>query len=181
MIPDFKTYINESIWTDIQKRSSGEDIRQEDSIDNLEFGDFFVYLKDHYEVCIPDPQHFFEIGQWLDPNTYMGNISIPIEKNDKEETPNMSNRMLVIQKDLKDSFNNGGSEGEMLIKPNKYVFRLYPNELRKTFEDKYELDVTPGAEFKITPKNGKITNQVCIDVLDKLLGMVENPILRKKK
>lgn len=30
MIPDFKTYIRESIWSDIQDRNSGEVIRQED-------------------------------------------------------------------------------------------------------------------------------------------------------
>ena len=30
MIPDFKTYIKESIWSDIQDRSSGEIIRKED-------------------------------------------------------------------------------------------------------------------------------------------------------
>lgn len=178
-----KRNINESVWSDIQDRSTGEQIRKEDSIDNLDFGDFFQYIKDHYEVCIPDPQHFFEIGQWLTPDTYTGNISIPIEKNNLNETPNMSNRMLMIQKDLRDQFQSGSSftDGEMLIKPNRYVFRLYPNELRKTFGDKYELDVTPGGEGKIIPKSGKITNQVCIDVLDKLLGMVENPILKKKK
>ena len=32
MIPDFKTYIKESIWSDIQDRSSGETIREEDMI-----------------------------------------------------------------------------------------------------------------------------------------------------
>ena len=30
MIPDFKTYIKESIWSDIQDRSSGETVRKED-------------------------------------------------------------------------------------------------------------------------------------------------------
>lgn len=30
MIPDFKTYIKESVWSDIHKRSNGEIIRQED-------------------------------------------------------------------------------------------------------------------------------------------------------
>ena len=30
MIPDFKTYIKESLWSDIQDRSSGETIRKED-------------------------------------------------------------------------------------------------------------------------------------------------------
>ena len=190
MIPDFKTYIGESVWSDIHRRSIGTTIRKEDSIDNMEFADFFVYIKDRYEVCISDPQHFFEIGQWLTPDSYTGNISIPIEKNDSGETPGMSNRMLMIQKDLSDQFQsdsgykngtfpgNSSYKGQMWIRPNKYVFRLYPNELRKVFGDKYEIDHN---NFEIIPKNGKITNQVCVDVLDKLLGMVENPILRKKE
>ena len=32
MIPDFKTYINESIWSDIQDRSSGDTVRKEDMV-----------------------------------------------------------------------------------------------------------------------------------------------------
>ena len=32
MIPDFKTYINESIWSDIQDRSMGKTVRKEDII-----------------------------------------------------------------------------------------------------------------------------------------------------
>ena len=35
MIPDFKTYIKESIWSDIQDRSSGETVRKEDEVGNL--------------------------------------------------------------------------------------------------------------------------------------------------
>ena len=30
MIPDFKTFIKESIWSDIQDRSAGDSIRKED-------------------------------------------------------------------------------------------------------------------------------------------------------
>ena len=32
MIPDFKTFIKESIWSDMQDRSAGDTIRQEDLI-----------------------------------------------------------------------------------------------------------------------------------------------------
>ena len=32
MIPDFKTFISESIWSDIQDRSSGDTVREEDMI-----------------------------------------------------------------------------------------------------------------------------------------------------
>ena len=35
MIPDFKTYIGESVWSDIHKRSNGESVRKEDEIGNI--------------------------------------------------------------------------------------------------------------------------------------------------
>ena len=35
MIPDFKTFIKESIWSDMQDRSSGDTIRKEDDNNNL--------------------------------------------------------------------------------------------------------------------------------------------------
>ena len=41
MIPDFKTFIKESIWSDIQDRSSGEVMRKEDDVNHLNFNDFF--------------------------------------------------------------------------------------------------------------------------------------------
>ena len=49
MIPDFKTYIGESVWTDMQKRSSGEDIRQEDDIDLLDIDGLYDYIDTHYK------------------------------------------------------------------------------------------------------------------------------------
>ena len=52
MIPDFKTYIKESIWSDIQDRSSGETVRKEDDIDNLDMDEFYDYLNDHYEPTL---------------------------------------------------------------------------------------------------------------------------------
>ena len=48
MIPDFKTYIGESVWTDMQKRSSGDDIRKEDDVNHMDFDTFADYIKDNY-------------------------------------------------------------------------------------------------------------------------------------
>ena len=170
MIPDFKTYIGESVWGDIRRRGLGSEVKEEDDVNNLDAEGFVNYLEDRYEVNV-DPE-FFQIGCW-----YLGghsegiaNISIPIEKNDHNETPNLSNRMLMIRKDVQ--------KDEFEIRPNKYVFRLYPNELKKTFGDDFDIDAR---DFKLIPYSGKITNQVCVDVIDKLLGMVERPILIKKK
>ena len=48
MIPDFKTFIKESIWSDIQDRSSGDTIRKEDDINLMSGEDFCDYLNDNY-------------------------------------------------------------------------------------------------------------------------------------
>ena len=50
MIPDFKTFIKESIWSDIQDRSSGETDRKEDDIDLLDINEFCEYLKTIYKT-----------------------------------------------------------------------------------------------------------------------------------
>ena len=49
MIPDFKTYIGESAWGDMMRRGSGEEIRKEDDVNNLDVDGLTDYLKKHYE------------------------------------------------------------------------------------------------------------------------------------
>ena len=48
MIPDFKTYLKESIWSDIQDRSSGDVVRKEDNLDNLDSKGMSDYIKKNY-------------------------------------------------------------------------------------------------------------------------------------
>ena len=48
MIPDFKTYLRESVWSDIQKRSMRQQTRKEDDIDLLDKDGLIDYLKNHY-------------------------------------------------------------------------------------------------------------------------------------
>ena len=50
MIPDFKTYITESIWSDIQDRSMGKTVRKEDSVDHLDINELCEYLKTIYKT-----------------------------------------------------------------------------------------------------------------------------------
>ena len=161
--------IKESIWSDIQDRSMGKTVRKEDDINLLNFDEFIEYLKKSYDVCIYDPHNFFEIGRFHIDDEHKRVISIPIEKNDNSETPNMGNRMLTITVNLEHG-------GEISITPNMYVFRLYPREIQKTFGDKYIINTST---HTLTPKDKIVNNSVIVDVIDKLLGMVENPILKK--
>ena len=53
MIPDFKTFISESIWSDMQDRSTGEIVRKEDDVNLLDRDGFYDYLMNHYEELYP--------------------------------------------------------------------------------------------------------------------------------
>ena len=44
MIPDFKTYLKESIWSNINKRSEGNLERKEDDVNNFNAWEFYDYL-----------------------------------------------------------------------------------------------------------------------------------------
>ena len=50
MIPNFKTYIGESVWSDIHKRSNGDTIRKEDDINNLDIDELEEYLDNRYKL-----------------------------------------------------------------------------------------------------------------------------------
>ena len=166
-----KINLNESLFGNMTDKGRGETVKKEDDVNNLDFNEFAEYLRDKYEVCIPNPNNVFQIHVWYIGSGVdgVGKISIPIEKNNYNETQNMTNRMLMIKKDIRND--------DTSIMPNKYIFRLYPRELQKVFGDKYDIDE---ANFTITPKDKVITNNVCIDVIDKLLDIVERPMLTKK-
>ena len=163
LVEDKSKILLESIWSDMQDRSAGEIVRKEDDINLLDTDEFIEYLKKSYKVCIHDRI----IGFYTE--DHKCKISIPIEMNDYNETPNMGNRILSIIIDLEPG-------GEILIMPNMYVFRLYPREIQKTFGDKYIINTSTRT---LTPKDKIVNNSVIVDVIDKLLGMVENPILKK--
>ena len=50
MIPDFKTYIKESVWGDIYKRGAGEQVRKEDDVNLLDKEGFYEYILSHYDT-----------------------------------------------------------------------------------------------------------------------------------
>lgn len=50
MIPNFKTYITESLWGKILDRGAGETVRKEDDIDHLDINELCEYLKTIYKT-----------------------------------------------------------------------------------------------------------------------------------
>ena len=50
MIPDFKTYINETIWSDMEDRSIGDEIRKEDDVNLMDPHTLYEYILDKYKT-----------------------------------------------------------------------------------------------------------------------------------
>jgi hypothetical protein len=159
MIPDFKTYIKESLWTDIQSRSAGDVVRKED-----EFKDLYEFINKHYFVGF--------VG--MDDIEFKDNyIHIPIYK----VTGLNAFSSVEIYRD-KITFSS--------IDPNKYnsqslrKFVTYiKNDINQLF-DKIKNNYSPEIstfdgidhwiEFEIRPKDGKITKEFCAEVIDFVLN-----------
>ena len=65
MIPDFKTYIGESVWADIHRRSNGTQERKEDDlsyINDMTVDDFIQFLMNEYPST-PEGKNTF-ISEW---------------------------------------------------------------------------------------------------------------------
>ena len=62
----------------------------------------------------------------------------------------------------------------VLIRISSRLMQRYP-DISKHLGDKYIISDT----YTIKPVSGKITNYMCLDVIDKLLSMVENPLFKR--
>ena len=83
-------YLNESVWSDIQKRSMGKQVRKEDDVDLMEFDVFADYLKNHYTIQSGGKIFIFHHPHWE-------RIDIPLIDDEKPNnlliyyTPNKRN------------------------------------------------------------------------------------------
>ena len=159
MIPDFKTFIKESIWSDMQDRSAGETVRKEDDIDNLDYVEFFTYLTEHYQPkSKKDNDKIGGRTPIMDTNTI--EIFIPIESIDGW----IKTLMIVISKK---------NNSIVSMETSSTIFDKYVN-LEKMLSNNYTLNNSRYLEPKKKP-----TNQTVVDLIDMFLDVVDNPILEK--
>ena len=160
-----KEAVNESVWGEIRKKSLGQEERIEDDVELMDFNGFGEYLRERYKFIVDVSKiHQFaqdKINYWIDNS--VGIIIVPIECAEFAQY----DRSLRVEKDL-------SIDEYMCIIPNNSIFDFYQTKLYDTFKDKYDLDASA---HTVTPKEGKITNSVIVDVIDRLLGMVKKPTL----
>ena len=160
MIPDFKTFIKESIWSDMQDRSSGDTIRKEDDVNLMSEEDFCDYLNDNY-ICKEGRKIVY------DENTK--NIFMSILKKHTgffySITYNYENNTINMNDDVESLC----PELCKMIKENFKVDKEYVNSIY--------------TQFIISPSDGsECTNRFFVEVINFIIeNGDENVLLMKKK
>ena len=155
--------LNESIWSDMQDRSTGETVREEDKfVNQMDYDEFFKYIYTNY---LPLGNHNdYSIDRFI-PRDQLDIVVIqmPLENIGIIKQPYILT--IKINKDL---------DKIVFIRISSRLMQRYP-DISKHLGDKYIISDT----YTIKPVSGKITNYMCLDVIDKLLSMVENPLFKR--
>ena len=160
MIPDFKTYIKESIWSDMQDRSAGEKIRKEDDINLLDSDGLYDYLNKHYKRIAPFA-FITNIG---------GILSVPIIRDTANNCIMYNSKLGIKSVSIMD---------EIVSQVDGLLNLLYDNFSIKEINGKHDGDEY--TLYWISPKDGsEVTNKFFIDVIDFLLENIpESPNYKK--
>ena len=166
MIPDFKTYIKESIWSDLQDRSSGEIKRKEDDPNNLDIEGLGQYIIDHYKIA--DGDIFYRDSR---DGTCIG-LSIFYMKLEDDDL-------------LLEYFYNDNYE-EMVVTTYKGIEKYFPDMFYKMKKEYtvYSTETPDGMMglYGISPKDGReVDNKFFLEILDFIIDNFEriNPKIRK--
>lgn len=159
MIPDFKTYIDESVWNDIRKRGNGTDVKNEDILDNI-----YNFINVHYfvgfvgmdDIEFKDDYIYIPIYKVVGLNSFS---SVEIHKDEitfASIDPNKYNSQSL----------------------RKFVTHI-KNDINQLFDkikDTYSPEISTfdglqhWIEFKIVPKDGKMTPKFCEAFIDFILN-----------
>ena len=159
VIKTFSEFINESIWSDMQDRSAGETVRQED--DNMEV--FKKYLETHYELI--DPYKEFQMLSYNRIYTSVGICAFAY----KNEDGSLSLFWLNLHND----------DGKYTLTINKTAQKYQIFDLLKK---EYIVKDAKTWEYIIIPKNKKTDRKFFFEVLTFILSHIEYPeisIIRK--
>ena len=164
MIPDFRTYLNESLWADVQSQASGDVVKKEDDIDLMSLERFHIYLKENYNTL-----YYHDPIEYHDDYHY---IAIPIFKYLGAYT-------------FLNYMTQDGMEIELDIKNIDKIYKIVP-QLMKGLRDNFSLDIRDSqasfwTEIRIHPKDeSEIKNSFVIQVIDNILDSLDMAEKRNK-
>ena len=165
MIPDFKTYIGESVWGDIRKRGNGTDVKREDDVNLLDRDGLVEYLRKNYKckdrlTIIP---------------TIANGGCINICLYEDEEGYNV---FLIYDNISGDSILEISSS----FKENaEWIYKDMVDHYTLTSREEYDVDGHPLSTTKVEPNGCRyitIDNKFFLNVLDFIIDRVHEPLTK---
>ena len=167
MIPDFKTFIKESIWSDIQDRSMGKTVREEDYVSYSDLNNkdctvdlLYKYLINNYEV-LGDEQ--IKLNSDKDGGNVWYEVHVPITLSGENIETELS------ADDVKSIWSIDFTTPLM-----KYVERM------KTVVEIDDYLMNSDTYARAYTKTDPVLCSEVVDFIDEILTMVPDPALRKK-
>ena len=161
MIPDFKTYIGESIFGNMSDKGRGETVKKEDDVNHLGEDDFISYLKTKYTISNLSPYYSSSYE-----NVRRNGYSITLFGDDHYPS-------IIVYLDIRFNADKLQSIKINYHDPNK-EFR---NEVLPQLNDNFDVeDIFDGFNryLIIKSKTGEINNKVVIDIIDFVIDILDN-------
>ena len=143
-IKSFKKFIEESIWSDIQDRSSGEVVRKEDDINTLDLNEFYAYIKDQYKTKV----------EYIDLDAMGG-------ENGDVLGVDITENVILFYKPKR---------GHILLSWSRVKI---PMPFFDELIDRFKVENPHSMRKIITEKDGSCTNKTFVDVIEFFLGHKE--------
>ena len=161
----------ESVWGDMRRKSLGQEKRIEEDVDRLSYTDFLKYLQDTYV-----PTDYYVIN--AEPsmiNSALMLIRIPIEEMSTSIPPVTINYQ--IKTGLYKSYDK---EQPSCVAVSSLLFDKYP-ELMDLLKD-YDVEIPEKRKaYVVDTKAGPMKNSDCVNIIDIVLSVSEQPLYIKKK
>ena len=170
MIPDFKTYINESVWSDIHKRSNGQKERKEDDVNLLDRDGFVTYLNNRYVTVYPFPSFYHFVIDFTE--SYLNCIVVHFMES-KDTKTNKVTYPLILNFNWHNEIKNIEIKAHM---KDLDMFKYLSNDFVTGFT---------GSGVILKPKDGgKVTYKFFVDLIDKCIDLVDeenfNHIIKRR-
>ena len=154
-----KKPINESIWSDMQDRSTGEVVRKEDDINDLDRDGLYDYIFDLYKQI-----HLHPLPLKSQTSLTYTYFSIPIFKS------GFSAYRLAC------TFDNN-KISKIILLANEVNIK----DFKQSLIDNFDVTIRDNGPLLITAKDGTVSNQVCMDLIKTIVENAPEPYLKKRE
>ena len=154
-----KKPINESIWSDMQDRSTGEVVRKEDDINDLDRDGLYDYIFDLYKQI-----HLHPLPLKSQTSLTYTYFSIPIFKSGFKAYR------------LSCTFDNNKISKIILMAADADV-----KDFKQSLIDNFDVTIRDNGPLLITAKDVTVSNRVCMDLINTIVENAPEPYLKKRE